>query len=68
MARRSLGGGGFESSLRSHPPPRALNSGALRRDVSPKPAGRRRTTEPQPVAEIVQCSEPFLKNSTRRAG
>jgi hypothetical protein len=31
----------------SHPPPRAVNSGALRRDVSPKPVGRRRTTEPQ---------------------
>jgi len=31
------------------------NPGALRRDVSPKPAGRRRTTEPRPVAKIVQA-------------
>jgi cytochrome c oxidase subunit 2 len=29
----------------SQPPPRAVDPGALRRDVSPKPAGRRRTTD-----------------------
>jgi glycosyltransferase involved in cell wall biosynthesis len=39
----------------SHPPQRAQNSGALRRDVSPEPEGRRRTTEP--VAKGVQTGE-----------
>lgn len=40
------------SSAASHPPPRASTAGALRRDVSPKPKGRRRTPSsscPQPL-------------------
>jgi len=39
----------------SHPPARARNSAALRRDVSPEPEGRRRTTEP--VAKAVKTGE-----------